>query len=101
MIRVRNVLTKQEGEMEVPSEETVAEIRARYLALNSHAMAYIWKAFKKDSNGEFELFELDMNRTLQENGIEDETEIFEDHMIETDFYIPTVHLYWSDDLTVA
>lgn len=29
--------------MEVPSEETLGEIRRRYLALNSHAGSYVWK----------------------------------------------------------
>lgn len=37
VIRVRNVLTEQEDEIEVPSECTVSEIREQYLEYNWHA----------------------------------------------------------------
>lgn len=45
--------------------------------------------------------ELDLNQTLEENGVPDETPEFEDHNVPTDYYIPVLHVYWNDDLTVA
>lgn len=45
--------------------------------------------------------ELDMNKTLEENGVQDETESFEDLHIATDTFVPVLHMYWNDDLTVA
>ena len=44
---------------------------------------------------------LDMKLTLDENGIPDDTDEFEDLNIDPDFYIPTIQLYFSDDLTIA
>ena len=41
-------------------------------------------------------------QTLTDNGVPDETTVFEDHQIDpVDFYIPILHLHWNDDLTVA
>ncbi len=31
----------------------------------------------------------------------DESTEFEDHHINNDFYVPVLHVYWNDDLTVA
>lgn len=45
--------------------------------------------------------ELDLNLTLEENGVPDETPVFEDHHVPTDYFIPVLHVYWNDDLTVA
>ncbi len=45
--------------------------------------------------------ELDLNQTLEENGVPDETPEFEDHNVPTDYFIPVLHVYWNDDLTVA
>ena len=37
----------QEGVLlQVPKEESIAEIRDRYMDINSHAMSYNWKALK-------------------------------------------------------
>ena len=43
MIRIINVLTKQEKLLEVCSEETMKEILDRYLNYNAHAGSYTWK----------------------------------------------------------
>ena len=101
LIRIKNVLTKQEDVLEVPSEETVAGIRQRYLALNAHAFAYIWKAFLPNRAGVLEPQELDMQRTLAANGVEDERAKFEACQLPPDFFVPVLHLFWADDLTVA
>jgi hypothetical protein len=42
-----------------------------------------------------------MNKTLEENGVVDETSTFEDLLVPTDAFIPVLHVYWNDDLTVA
>lgn len=44
---------------------------------------------------------LDMRLTLEENGIPDDAQEFEKLNIDPDFYIPTIQLYFSDDLTIA
>lgn len=101
LIRIKNMLTRQEDVLEVPSEETVAGIRQRYLALNAHAHAYIWKAFLPNAAGVLEPQEVDMQRTLAENGVPDERANFEACQLPPDFFVPVLHLFWADDLTVA
>ena len=44
---------------------------------------------------------LDMKATLEENGIKDEGEDLEELGIDKDLYLPVVHIYFNDDLTVA
>lgn len=73
------------------SEETLDEILDRYLPLNDHAASYTWKRLSRP---------LDMELTLEQNGIPDETDEFRKLDIEEDFYIPAIHLYYNDDLTV-
>ena len=41
-----------------------------------------------------------MNLTLLENGIIDETKECEELGIDPDEYIPAIHLYFNDDLTI-
>eukprot|EP01035_Chromulina_nebulosa_P020639 gene20639-26758_t len=47
------------------------------------------------------IVELDMLKTLEENGIPDESEKYMKLGLEEDFYIPTIHIYFNDDLTYA
>ena len=42
---------------------------------------------------------LDMNKTLQQNGISDETEAFYELNMDEDEFLPAIHLYFNDDLT--
>lgn len=106
-IRLKNVLTGLEHLMEVPSEETIAEIRERYLEYNWHAGSYTWKVLRRaeaeegGGRGELSFVELDLDKTLQENGVTDEAEDFEELSIPSDYFIPVIHLYYTDDLTVA
>ena len=60
--------------------------------LNDHADSYTWKRFGRP---------LDMEMTLEENGILDESETFLDLGLDENFYIPALHLYFNDDQTIA
>jgi len=95
-IQIVNVISQQTDLLTVCSEETINEIRDRYMEYNRHAQSYTWK---KLSQGTFVL--LDMDKTLAENGVVDESEEFEELGIEDDFYYPIIHVYFNDDLTVA
>eukprot|EP00941_MAST-03F_sp_MAST-3F-sp1_P003637 g3637.t1 len=95
-IRVVNTLSSQETLLEVCTEETMAEILDRYLSYNKHAGSYTWKSLR---NGQFS--PMDMEKTLAENGVADESKEFERLSIDDDAYYGTVHLYFNDDLTVA
>lgn len=86
------MLTKHEDIIEVPCEETIYEILDRYKEINYHAASYTWKRSGKP---------LDMQKTLEENGIPDETDDFRDLEIpEDEWYVPAIHLYFNDDLSV-
>ena len=91
-LRVINMLTKSDDVVEVCCEESMNEVLDRFLDLNEHAASYTWKRLGRP---------LDMERTLEENDIPDETEEFAYLNIDEDSYIPCVHLYYNDDLTVA
>jgi len=95
-VRIVNVLTKQEKILEVCSEETMKEILNRFLNYNAHAGSYTWKAL---FDGDF--VPLDMDKTLEENDVPDESEEFERLSIEDGYYYPAVYLYYDDDLTEA
>lgn len=97
MIKIMNTLTEHVDLIEVCSEETIYEILDRYKAYNDHAESYTWKRLQR---------KLDMELTLDENEIFDESE---DHFAiynieakeDEDEYIPIIHLYFNDDLTEA
>jgi hypothetical protein len=86
-----NTLTKDEQLLECAQEENLNEILDRYLPYNSHASSYTWKRL-----GTL----LDMNKNLTENGIHDESEECIALGIDPDEYIPVIHLYFNDDLTI-
>jgi hypothetical protein len=90
------MMTKSEDVIYTCQEETIAEIRDRYMEYNLHAQSYTWKAL---FDGVFKV--LKMNETLSQNGVEDETDKFINLGMDEDFYIPTLHIYFNDDLTYA
>ncbi len=96
LIKVVNMLTKMEDTLYVCQEETVADIQARYVEFNKHSESYTWKALVE---GDFVI--LDPSKTLEDNSVPDETEEFYKLGLDDDFYIPTLHLYFNDDLTIA
>ncbi len=86
------MLSGQDDLLEVCSEETLDEIRSRYLTYNSHAMSYTWKRLGRTLN---------MSKTLHENGVVDETDEFAGLNIDPEQYIPALHVHFNDDLTVG
>lgn len=95
-VRVVNVLTQQDNRLTVCAEESLEEIRERYLEYNAHAASYTWKMLKA---GKF--LPMDMALTLEENGVVDESVEFEELGIDDDAFTPCIHLYFNDDLTLA
>ena len=91
-IRIVNTLTKHDNIVEVASEETINEILDRYLVINAHAASYTWKRLGKV---------LDMAKNLDQNGIVDDTEEMKQLGLPTEEYVPALHLYFNDDLTVV
>ncbi|KAG7397789.1 Cytochrome b5 domain-containing protein 1, partial [Phytophthora boehmeriae] len=94
-LEIVNVLTQQQHSLEVCCEETLAEIQRRYLRVNAHAGSYTWKHLEDD-----EFVPLHMQQTLDENGIPDESPIFERFDMDEHQFKPILHLYFDDDLTV-
>ncbi len=65
----------------------------RYLQKhNFHVKSYVWKRLGRP---------LDMERTLEGNGIASEAKEFLDLGLDPDDHIITLHLYFKDDLTEA
>ena len=92
MIRIVNTLTKHDNTIEVASEKTINEILDRYLDINAHAASYTWKRLGKV---------LDMGSNLDGNGIIDDSDEMKKLGLPTEDYIPCMHLYFNDDLTIA
>ena len=68
------------------------EIQDRYVNYNTHASSYTWK---------FQGVNLNMLKTLEENGVKDESEEFYELGLDEDQFLPAIHLYFNDDLTEA
>ena len=102
-VRVKNALTRQEHLSEVPGEEKLGEIRARYAEYNCHAESYAWRVLRRDpeAGGELKFVNVDLDKTLEENGVVDDAKTFEELSIPSDAAIPVIHLYFKDVLTSA
>lgn len=72
-------------------EDTLERILERYLHYNCHAASYTWK---------FEGRVLEMEKTLSENGIPDERDDFIKIGIPDSHYVPSILIYYNDDLTI-
>ena len=90
------MLTRKETIIQICQEETISEIKNRYMEYNLNSNSYTWKALIK---GEF--VTLQLTQTLEENGIKDETEHFVDLGMDEDFNIPNIYIYYHDDLNYA
>merc|ERR1712086_93024 len=91
-IRVVNTLTHQEHLLTVCAEETCEEILDRYLDYNKHAGSYTWKRLGN---------KLEMSKTLEENGVVDESNAMEELGLPDDYYVPALHLYFNDGASNA
>lgn len=98
-VRIVNSLTAHEHTLEVGGEQTLAEIAAKYLEYNAHARGYEWKALGPDGAWR----PLDMGATLAANGVVDEAAELDTLGLDPDAaeMLPTLMLYYRDDLTVA
>lgn len=67
-MKLINMITDHMNVLEVPMEETINEILTRYKRFNKHGGSYIWKRLGEP---------LDMEKTLEENGIADQDPEFE------------------------
>ncbi|KAG5177610.1 cytochrome b5 [Tribonema minus] len=100
MVRIVNVLTQQEDELLVSCEDTVASIQRRYEERNAHAGSYTWKALSSGSQ-DAKFVPMDMEKTLEENGVVDDSDAFGKLGADADCSAPVLHIYFNDDLTVA
>lgn len=89
-IRLLNSLTLEEQVVEVCAEETMRDILRRYIPFNAHAKSYTWRYFEKN---------MDMDKTLEENGVADESEQFYELGMDEEEFLPPITLYFNDDLT--
>jgi hypothetical protein len=90
------MLTKKEDVIKVCGEETISERQDSYMEFNKKSRSYTWKFTKED-----EIIELELSKTLEENGIPDESEKFLKFGLNDDFDIPVLHIYYNDDLNYA
>ena len=90
------MLSRTEDVINTCQEETINEIRDRYMEYNSHGGSYTWKALIGE-----DFVPLDMEKTLEVNGLSDDGDKFMSLGLNEDFYIPTLHIYFNDDLTYA
>ncbi|KAK9837557.1 hypothetical protein WJX74_000124 [Apatococcus lobatus] len=96
-VLVRNVLAEDTHVLEVPEEETMQEIQQRYHSINRHAGSYIWTALPQQAatTASLQFTMLDMTKTLHENRVFGAAPT----PAGVDEHIPTLNLYWTDDLT--
>ena len=67
LIRIKNVLTDQTDTLDIPSEETIEEVRERYLDYNWHAKSYTWKSMRREQKeASLEWFDLDMTKVIHQ-----------------------------------
>jgi hypothetical protein len=95
-IEIVNVLTQQHHALQVCCEETIDDIQTRYLSFNTHAKSYTWKFL---DDGDFVPLQMDL--TLDANGIVDETPLLEKLDMDEHTYKPSLYIYFNDDLSVA
>lgn len=96
LVKVLNMLSQSDTLLRICNEETVSQIQDRFMEYNQHCKSYTWRAVVNDV-----IIDLDVDKTLQENGVIDESEDFQKLGLDEDFYVPTLLIYFDDDLTYA
>lgn len=88
-INIVNMLNKERTYLLVCCEDTMTQIQERYSKFNTNTQQYVWKY-----NGQI----LDMEKTLDGNGIVDLTDTFEALFIPQDYHIPSILIYFTDEI---
>lgn len=83
------MLTKDDCLLEVCMEDKIRRIQDRYKIYNNDFDSYEWC---------YEDRVLDLDKTLEQNGITDEREKFLEVGLPDNTYIPMILLYYKDDL---
>ena len=78
--------------METFDRDTFLLQRRFYLAYNAHTASYMWKYYGRN---------LDMSKTLDENGVEEHSKEYYQLKMNEDDYLPPISLCFNDDLTEA
>jgi hypothetical protein len=67
----------------------MGEIRERYRPSNSDINLYIWKRLGEN---------VDMGKTLEENGIKYDDDVLTQHELEERLHFPAIHLHFQEEL---
>lgn len=92
-IRITNMLTQNEDTLKVCKEESLKDIKDRYLEYNRNAHHYAWKIMR---DGKLVLLNDHLN--LEDNDIKDESDTYLALGLDEDEYLPNILIYYSDDL---
>jgi len=96
---VVNTLTEQRHLLSFGTEETMEEIRERFLEMNAHCKSYTWRVLVSGEDGAAAFKPLDMSLTLDSNGVPDNEDEVEELGLPAEEYYPVMHLAFNDDLT--
>lgn len=96
-IKITNMLTRSDNVIKVCVEETLDDIKNRYIEYNRNSNSYTWKIL--NAAGQF--ITLKSNLTLDQNGIPDESDNYMKLGIDEELYLPNLLMYYNDDLNEA
>ena len=88
-VRLVNTLTGQDDTMEVAGEETVADIKQRWISDYGGGSGYVLKVGGRV---------LELDKTLDQNGLVDERGEMEELGMNCRDFIPVIHLYYDDQI---
>lgn len=89
-LRILNMLTFKQVQINVCCEDTFHRIKERYRPYCKNVGQYSWRYNDKN---------IDMNFTMDENGIVDERECFIFLDLPQNYYVPCVFLYFNSNIT--
>ena len=98
-ISIKNATTGQEDVLEVPCEETIAQIKDRYWAYNGHGDSYLWICARLVAD-EVMFEELDLSLTLEQNGVMGSLDVDGNLNICSEKRMPVIYVQFADDLSV-